>query len=390
MKPGMRVAGRFEIEDFMISGGMATIHRARDLDTNEVVAVKILSGRSVRDMERFSAEAVLLAELTHPGIVRYVAHGVLPDGDLYLAMQWLEGEDLSARLLRPQLLSIADTVRLATTIALALGAAHARGIVHRDVKPSNIFLIDGGVEDVKLLDFGIARLGFGRTFATRTGTLLGTPGYMAPEQAQGRKDVDAAADVFSLGAVLFECLTGQPAFTAEHLMATLSRILFEETPRVRTLRPDVPPALDMLITSMLAKDPNARPRDGAHVVAALEAIDSIPEDAVSVSRSVPSVRTRQAITANEQQLLCVVLATAAVSTTISDGAAAAYGGRTLSVARRSTSDLTAKVFLDEVTAGLLDARFDVRNEGSLSLLTSTRNKMSVHRPRFRRKNSPRA
>lgn len=386
----MRVAGRFEIEDFMISGGMATIHRARDLDTNEVVAVKILSGRSVRDMERFSAEAVLLAELTHPGIVRYVAHGVLPDGDLYLAMQWLEGEDLSARLLRPQLLSIADTVRLATTIALALGAAHARGIVHRDVKPSNIFLIDGGVEDVKLLDFGIARLGFGRTFATRTGTLLGTPGYMAPEQAQGRKDVDAAADVFSLGAVLFECLTGQPAFTAEHLMATLSRILFEETPRVRTLRPDVPPALDMLITSMLAKDPNARPRDGAHVVAALEAIDSIPEDAVSVSRSVPSVRTRQAITANEQQLLCVVLATAAVSTTISDGAAAAYGGRTLSVARRSTSDLTAKVFLDEVTAGLLDARFDVRNEGSLSLLTSTRNKMSVHRPRFRRKNSPRA
>lgn len=138
-------------------------------------------------------------------------------------------------------------MRLARGVAAALAAAHARGIVHRDVKPSNIFLVEGQVDQAKLLDFGIARLGYGRTLATRTGTLLGTPGYMAPEQAQGRKDVDAAADVFSLGAVLFECLTGRPAFTAEHLMATLSRILFEETPRVKTLRPDVPSALDMLV-----------------------------------------------------------------------------------------------------------------------------------------------
>jgi eukaryotic-like serine/threonine-protein kinase len=489
MKPGMRVAGRFEIEDFTITGGMATIHRARDLESNEVVAVKILSGRNVRDMERFSAEAVLLAELTHPGIVRYVAHGVLPDGDLYLAMQWLEGEDLSARLMRPQLLSISDAVRLASIVAAALGAAHARGIVHRDVKPSNIFLIEGRVDDVKLLDFGIARLGYGRTLATRTGTLLGTPGYMSPEQAQGRKEIDASADVFSLGAVLFECLTGRPAFTAEHLMATLSRILFEETPRVRTLRADVPPALDMLVSSMLAKDSSARPRDGSHVVEALEAIDYIPVDSVSFERSVPSIRTRQAITANEQQLLCVVLATASAAVTITDGAAAAsnvtmtpealadaqarfnlpsiirdrqsspgggtlddlrgvaaaYGGRvewlvdgsmlavfsgaptamdlaaraaraaislrellptaalavatgrglaaeqmpvgeaveaaarTLSSARRMIGDLTTKVFLDEVTAGLLDARFDVQNEGTLSVLVSTRDKIDVTR-----------
>lgn len=489
MKPGMRVAGRFEIEDFTIAGGMATIHRARDLETNEVVAVKILSGRNVRDMERFSAEAVLLAELTHPGIVRYVAHGVLPDGDLYLAMQWLEGEDLSARLLRPQLLSVSECVRLALGVAAALGAAHARGIVHRDVKPSNIFLVDGRVDQAKLLDFGIARLGYGRTLATRTGTLLGTPGYMAPEQAQGRKDVDAAADVFSLGAVLFECLTGRPAFTAEHLMATLSRILFEETPRVKTLRSDVPPALDMLVSSMLAKDANARPRDGSRVVAALEAIDSLPEDSSTLERTTPIVRTRQSITANEQQLLCVVLATSTAPVTITDGAseasnvtmtpealadakarfnlpsvikdrqsspgggtlddlkgvAAAYGGRvewlvdgsllavfsgastamdlaaraaraatslrellptaalavatgrglaaeqmpvgeavesaarTLSQARKMSTDLTTKIYLDEVTAGLLDARFNVQPEGTLSVLYSSRDKVDATR-----------
>ncbi len=488
MKPGMRVAGRFEIEDFTISGGMATIHRARDLDTNEVVAVKILSGRNLRDMERFSAEAVLLAELTHPGIVRYVAHGVLPDGDLYLAMQWLEGEDLSARLMRPQLMSITEAVRLVSVVAAALGAAHARGIVHRDVKPSNIFLLNGRVDDAKLLDFGIARLGYGRTLATRTGTLLGTPGYMAPEQAQGRKNVDASADIFSLGAVLFECLTGQPAFTAEHMMATLSRILFEDPPRVRTLRADTPPALEMLVVSMLAKDPNARPRDGARIVAALDALDSIPNDSVRIESAAPSIRTRQSITANEQQLLCVVLATSGAPKTIHDGAeaasnvtmtpealeeakarfnlpsivrdrqsspggtlddlkgtAAAYGGRvewlvdgsllavfsgastamdlaaraaraamslrellptaslavatgrglaaeqlpvgeavesaarTLSAARRAMNDLTSKVFLDEVTAGLLDVRFEVTDEGSLKVLSNVRDKADATR-----------
>lgn len=485
----MRVAGRFEIEDFTIAGGMATIHRARDIETNDVVAVKILSGRNVRDMERFSAEAVLLAELMHPGVVRYVGHGVLPDGELYLAMEWLEGEDLSARLIRPQLMSIADAVRLATVVAGALGAAHARGIVHRDVKPSNIFLVEGRVEQAKLLDFGIARLGYGRTLATRTGTLLGTPGYMAPEQAQGLKEIDASADIFSLGAVLFECLTGRPAFTAEHMMATLSRILFESTPRVSTVRSDVPPALDMLVASMLAKDPAARPRDGAHVVAALDAIDSIPEDDRHVERPAAIVRSRQSITANEQQLLCVVLATSAAHSTITDGAsassnvtmtpealedaknkfnfpsvirdrqsspgggtlddlkgvAAAYGGRvewlvdgsllavfsgaptamdlaaraaraamalrellptaalavatgrglamdqmpvgeavesaarTLSAARRMSTDMMAKVFLDEVTAGLLDARFDVQHQGVLAQLSSSRDKIDATR-----------
>src|SRR5262249_26016395 len=155
-------------------------------------------------------------------------------------------------------LSIEDTVTLITRAAEALGAAHARGIVHRDLKPSNLFLLDGKVGRVKLLDFGLARFGD----ATRmpvSGAVLGTPGSMSPEQARGDMEIDSRADVFALGCVLFECLTGRHAFGGERFMAVLAKILFADTPRLRELRPDVSPALDALSARMLAKDPDERP-----------------------------------------------------------------------------------------------------------------------------------
>src|SRR5262249_48965914 len=157
------------------------------------------------------------------GIVRYVAHGAMPTGEAYLAMEWLEGEDLRSRLAREGL-TLEESITLAIRVAEALGAAHAHAIVHRDLKPTNLFLRGRQVEDVKLLDFGIAQLG-GGTRMTRTDMLLGTPGYMAPEQARSGQIVDARADVFSLGCVLFECLTGKPAFSGDHLMAVLAKIL---------------------------------------------------------------------------------------------------------------------------------------------------------------------
>src|SRR5262249_16467102 len=147
-------------------------------------------------------------------------------------------------------LTLEESITLALRVAEALAAAHASGIVHRDLKPNNLFLQARRVDDVKLLDFGIAQLG-GGTRVTRTDTLLGTPGAMAPEQARSGQTVDTRADVFSLGCVLFECLTGKPAFSGDHLMAVLAKILFEDPPRARDLRPQLPPDVDALVASML-------------------------------------------------------------------------------------------------------------------------------------------
>src|SRR5882672_7422558 len=160
-------------------------------------------------------------------------YGVTPAGAPYLVMEWLDGEDLRRRLQR-ELPSIGESVALAARVAEALGAAHARGIVHRDLKPSNLFLLDRRIDQIKVLDFGIARQE-GLTQLTRTGTLIGTPGYMAPEQARSHEAVDARADVFALGCVLFECLTGSRPFEGDTAIAILGKLLFEEAPRVSAL-----------------------------------------------------------------------------------------------------------------------------------------------------------
>src|SRR5262249_20762656 len=156
----------------------------------------------------------------HPSIVRYVSHGVTDEGRQFLAMEWLEGEDLADRLQRGPL-DPADAVTLGRRAAEALAIAHARGVVHRDVKPSNLFLVAGDVARVKVLDFGIARIPSGAQAPTRTGNRVGTPRYMSPEQVRGVRGVDARADVFALGCVLFACLTGRAAFTGTDELAVL-------------------------------------------------------------------------------------------------------------------------------------------------------------------------
>jgi hypothetical protein len=159
-------------------------------------------------------------------------------------------------------------VTLCLQVAEALAAAHARGIVHRDIKPGNLFLLGGSVEHVKLIDFGIARLSSHGPI-TATGHVVGSPGYMAPEQAAGEPHIDACADVFSLGAVMFECLTGRPPFVAEHAVAVLARILFEQVPALNEICPDVPEALSNLVARMLSKRRDARPQSAAEVEHAL-------------------------------------------------------------------------------------------------------------------------
>ncbi|MBK9266562.1 MAG: serine/threonine protein kinase [Polyangiaceae bacterium] len=265
------VSGRFEIERLASSGGMAVVYRAIDRTTGTPVALKVLHAEGARFAGHFARESYVLAELDHPGIVRYIAHGSTPSGELFLAMEWLEGEDLAQRCKRGPL-AVADTVTLGMRVAQALGAAHARGVVHRDIKPSNLFLPDRDIAQAKILDFGISRPQATRP-ATRTGILLGTPGYMAPEQIIGAPTIDPRADVFALGCVLYECLTGRPAFEAEHLMVLLSKMRAPEPPRPVDVRPDVPAALDEIIARMLSSDPAHRPEDGAAVAREIAMLD---------------------------------------------------------------------------------------------------------------------
>jgi len=210
MGPGAVVAGRFELVRFAGSGGMGEVYRSVDRTTGRPAAVKLLVDRESGDSERFEREARILADLSHPGIVRHLAHGALPSGARWLAMEWIEGEDLSRVLGRRQKLHLEEVLAMGRAVAETLGFAHARGVVHRDLKPSNICLVDGNLARPKVLDFGVAKMGRAREL-TGTGVLVGTPGYMAPEQARGDPGIDARADVFSLGCLLYECLTGEPA-----------------------------------------------------------------------------------------------------------------------------------------------------------------------------------
>ncbi|HVY49794.1 MAG TPA: serine/threonine-protein kinase, partial [Minicystis sp.] len=187
------VADRFEIEAEAGAGGVGIVYRALDRATGERVALKLLLGGDRSG--RFSREAEVLASLSHPAIVQHVGHGVTAGGAPWLAMEWLEGQTLAARL-REQGLTIDETLALARRVAAGLAALHERGVVHRDVKPTNLFLVRGDPRDVRILDFGIVRL-LGAEPFTIAGAVLGTPAYMAPEQAKGKEDIDARADVFA-------------------------------------------------------------------------------------------------------------------------------------------------------------------------------------------------
>lgn len=269
------VAERFVIERPVASGGMGSVFYATDLVEGRPVAVKVMDHAHEAARERFHREARVLSELAHPCLVRYVAHGETASGEPYLAMEWLEGEDLSRRL-EAGPLPPAEATALVRRIADGLAQAHARGVVHRDVKPSNVFLIAGEARQAVLLDFGIARVIQTKAW-TRTGTVLGTVGYMAPEQARGEGDTDPRADVFGLGCVLFECLTGEPAFSGSHEVAVLAKLLAGEAPRLAEHRPDLGAELDALLGAMLAQNPTVRPRDAAAVRDALDALISTTE-----------------------------------------------------------------------------------------------------------------
>ena len=305
---GSLFANRFEIGRPAGSGGMGTVYRARDRYTGDLVALKLLHGgsSSPHEAERFMREAELLSELRHPGIVAHVAHGQAPDGQRFLAMEWLEGEDLGQRLSRGPL-PLRDCVLLLERVAAALDIAHQRGVVHRDIKPSNLFLPGGELGRVKLLDFGIARRLATSRAMTHTGMVIGTPEYMAPEQARAIRDITPAVDIFSVGCLLYECLAGQPPFVADHIAAVLVRILFEEPPPIEERRPQVPEAVRALLSRMLRKDPAQRLANGGELRTALLALGELSELTLTPTLAAPKP-AKSIFAESEQDLYSVVLA----------------------------------------------------------------------------------
>jgi predicted ATPase len=271
-----RLGGRFAVEREVGRGGVGVVYRAYDLVTERVVALKVVAadaGVAPEEEARLAREGELLANLDHPGIVRTVAFGVLEDTGLpYVAMEWLDGEDLAARQKREPL-SLAQSLELTECVGRALVAAHGAGVIHRDIKPGNIFLCRAseadGVLDVhpKLVDFGVAANADVRI--TRTGDVVGTPAYMAPEQARGDAPIDARCDIYSLGATLFELIAGRPPHVGPNAIATLARLVTTAPPRLSELRPDIPLAVDTLVHRMLETDPSQRPASMLEVLAML-------------------------------------------------------------------------------------------------------------------------
>ncbi|HEU5076999.1 MAG TPA: serine/threonine-protein kinase, partial [Polyangiaceae bacterium] len=300
---GQRLSDRFEIRSIAGMGGMGVVYRAHDQDLGCDVALKVL--REGAEQERFTREARLLSQLDHENIVKYVAEGVAPNGQRFLAMEWLDGQDLASRL-QQERLSIREAVAIARQVASALAVAHDLGVVHRDINPRNIFLVDKDPARVKVLDFGVARAPSVTHPLTSAGSPIGTPGYMAPEQAQGLASVTAAADVFGLGCVLYECLTGRRAFSGQTLMELFARILVDDVRPVRVLVSAVPPALDALVSKMLSKTASSRYQSGREVVEALRGIGPLSDEPLSEPSAPPS---ESAITDAEQRLSSIILLT---------------------------------------------------------------------------------
>ena len=420
--PGTIIADRFHIERQTAAGGAGRIYRALDRHTQGVVALKIVGQLAAKQMKRFERESALLAELQHPGIVRYIAHGRMLDGNAYLAMEWLDGVDMAHFLrskfgtgtdpnppnpiehgdrphpipvdaqpqprerepeptqirsihqgtataegvellpvnpprtyrdepserqgqhgqhnqLSPPIrgLSVAEALPMARRVTTALAELHRRGIIHRDIKPANLFLVGGSMSQVKLLDLGTVHLPDANERLTRTGNLLGTPHYMAPEQASAGHAIQPATDVWGLGCVLYQAFTGLRPFRGADILSVLTRIVNNPPTPIQDLRPDLPPLLADLIMRSLQKDPKNRPADAMEIAAVLERMSEI-----SVGNSpidIGGSNVAPVLTGSERRVQCFLLVDDSQLTSTSDeafGQVAAPFGLTLQRIDRGT------------------------------------------------------
>jgi serine/threonine protein kinase len=272
------IIGNYRVIEPLANGGMGVVFVAEHLHLRRKVALKLLHDRLLSDawaVSRFFSEAVAASRIQHPGAVTVFDYGTFAGG-AYLVMEYLRGETLSARLQRERRLPIPRILDVGVQLGLTLAAAHESGVVHRDLKPDNIYLVadasGSGYEYVKVIDFGVAKLMSG-TWAPQTlrGDLLGTPLYMAPEQSVNAGTVDQRCDIYSLGCILYQLITGIPPFRGS-MFEILIAHQKEPTPAPRSYDPTIPPALDVLVRRMMNKSPDGRPASMAEVVRALSSI----------------------------------------------------------------------------------------------------------------------
>jgi len=375
---GEVIVERYELEELVGTGGMSSVYRARDRLLERPVALKILHEQYTLDpeyVERFRREARAVAQLAHPNIVTVIDRGE-QDGRQFIVFEYIDGENLKQVVNREGALPVREAVELTIQVARALGFAHERGIVHRDVKPQNVILGEDG--RAKVTDFGIAR-SLDVDGVTQTGTVVGTSDYIAPEQAQGRQ-VDAQTDVYSLGVVLYELLTGEVPYDGDNFVAVAMQHVHQPAPSVLDRRPDCPPRLDLVVQRAMAKEPDDRHDSMADLVddlqGSLAAIDGYGGDEAERTLVVPAARRRDGGGVARRRkrrrgpgilivLALLVLAFAGGVYLLVDGVQNRDGGGNGGAAAATNAKLTASAAYDpEGTGGEHDAEVPRATDGN--------------------------
>jgi len=315
---GEIIAERYHVVKALGEGGMGQVYLAEQVKMRRMCALKVMRPQLATDpdaVRRFGAEAENASRIAHPNVAAIYDFGETPEGLVYLAMEFVDGPSLASMLARERVMPPGRVAMIGKQVADALSAAHELGIVHRDLKPDNVMIVRAkdGTERVKVVDFGIAKaMADGRTQMTRTGFVLGTPAYMSPEQISGDK-LDGRSDLYSLGCMLFEMLTGQSPFSGPTGEIVLHRRLTEEAAKVRALSPDCPKNLDGVITRLLSRRVDDRFQHATELSEALD--ECIDEDDRRGTRPKTPIHSKATIVMNKAGATKVIHATARAATT---------------------------------------------------------------------------